>query len=793
MTGFVQKFAFSLRLLLACSAAIVVLWSFFWVFTRPLRREARAANQVELTVLHWGDKNEDQVVAGLVREFEQLNPDIRILRTNVGSAPQLATKLQTMLASGTPPDLFYLESERVADFASKNLLADIESFIRADEAAGAPDALHLDDFFPVILDAFRFDSASNRIGRGPLFGLAKDFTSLGFYYNKSLFTRAGVPFPSTTGWTWDEFLSAARAIGRLDGCHGADFVTWEAVVRTFLFTHGVDVAAPGFERDRLDEPRLRQALETLRSWFHDEDRTLLSAKTQLESGQEPFLSGTIGLAGPYGRWKVPTYRRITAFDWDFAPLPHAPDQSPTSGVLTVAWAMARHAPHPHESWRFIKYLCGPRGQDRICRTGLAIPSMKRVAYGPCFSDPSQKPESNHVFLDMALAARPIEWPADPRFRDQMRTAMENIFKLARPVPSELDYLSRAWSSNRTPTIFRARYDPMPWSAIAVGTLPPLALVALVLASLWWIRRPSQNARREELAGLAMASPWILGFLAFTSFPILLSLLLAFTRWSGLDTLQAAEWVGFDNFRELLGFDDTFRRALYVTSWYALLAVPSGQIAAIAAALLLNREIPSIGFFRAAWYLPSVLAGVGMAIMWKWVFHHEHGLLKAIFDPLLAPFASSTPAWFEKDAMSWGVPAFALINIWMIGGTMMIYLAGLKGIPKDLYEAAEIDGASPWWRLRAVTLPMLSPVIFFNFIIAIIASFQIFTQVYVMTGGGPGTATHFFVFYIYKTAFDLHNMGYASAMAWLLLLIVLALTLVVMRGTRRFVFYEALKP
>ena len=285
---------------------------------------------------------------------------------------------------------------------------------------------------------------------------------------------------------------------------------------------------------------------------------------------------------------------------------------------------------------------------------------------------------------------------------------------------------------------------------------------------------------------------MIGFVAFTAFPIVLSLLLAFTRWSALLTLDKAQWVGLDNFRELLGFDATFRRALYVTSWYALLAVPSSQIVALLAAVLLNRESRGIGVFRAIWYLPSVLAGVGMAIMWKWVFHHEHGLIKVLLDPLLAPLGLHTPAFFEKDAMTWGVPAFAIINLWVVGGTMMIYLAGIKGIPKDLYEAAEIDGATGRRRFLSVTLPMLSPVIFFNTIMAIIASFQIFTQVFVMTGGGPGIATHFYVFYVYKQAFDLHEMGYASAMAWLLLLIILALTLLVMRGSRRFVYYEALK-
>jgi multiple sugar transport system permease protein len=315
---------------------------------------------------------------------------------------------------------------------------------------------------------------------------------------------------------------------------------------------------------------------------------------------------------------------------------------------------------------------------------------------------------------------------------------------------------------------------------------------LIGGFIWWRRRPGRMARHEELAGLGMVSPWVTGFVAFCAFPIVLSLLLGFTRWNPMLTLDGAEWMGLDNFRELVGLDTTFHKAVLITAFYALLAVPTGQIAALVAALLLNRESRGIGAFRAIWYLPSVLAGVGMAILWKWVFHHEHGLLNALLDPVLAWFGTSAPHWFERDAQRWGVPAFAFVNLWLIGGTMMIYLAGLKGIPKDLYEAAEIDGATGWRRFRNVTLPMLSPVIFFNTIMAIIASFQLFTQAFVMTGGGPGTATHFYVFYLYKKAFDLGAMGYASAMAWILLLIVLALTLLVMRGSRRFVYYEALK-
>jgi multiple sugar transport system permease protein len=786
------------RLSLRAAAIAVTAFSFIWVGTRPLRSEPRQAGQVTLTVLHWGDKEEDRIVADLVAAFERENPHIRVIRTNTGSPAQLATKLQTMLASGDPPDLFYLPFEKVAAIGSLDVLENLDPYIERDRAAGLPDAPDLEDFFPATLAAFRYDPATGRVGTGPLVGLPKDFTCVGFYYNKKLFDQAGLPYPPREGWTWDEFIAAARAIGRLQNCYGAEFVTWESIIRIYLYTHGLDVASPGFHSFRLTEPHVVAAIEKLRDWFfNDEPRTLLSAKTQLETGQAPFLSGRIGLAGPFGRWQVPLCRTITDFDWDFAPLPHADGQPPCNGVLTVAWAMAKRSQHKEHAWRLMKFLLGREGQELVCRTGLAIPARKSVAYSECFTDPTLKPDHDEVFLDQALVSQPIEWPADPRYMDELKTGLENIFKLGRPARQELERLQRTWEQLAA---YTAPRPPMPWRKLVWAITVGLVLLSGPLAILWWRHRPGRLAQREELAGLALASPWMIGFAIFCAFPIGLSLLLSLARWNAMRSLEFAEWVGADNFRELLSFDPTFRKALRVTGFYALLAVPSSQIVALAAAVLLNREFRGIRTFRAIWYLPSVLAGVGMAIMWKWVFHHEHGLLNALLQPLCdfwnAHFVAGSPLnpprWFERDAERWGVPAFAIINLWLIGGPMMIYLAGLKGIPRELYEAAAIDGASGWQRFRAVTLPMLSPVIFFNSIMALIGSFQLFTPVFVMTGGGPGTATHFYVFYLYKKAFDLGEMGYASAMAWLLLLLILALTLLIMRGTQRLIYYEALR-
>lgn len=801
-----SRIAALIRGVLAFAALALVLWAFVWVATRAWRQARQHTGQVELRVLHWGDKNEDAIVASIVADFERLNPDIRILRINPGQSALVATKIQTMVAAGDPPDVFYLDYPKVADFASKGLLADVEALIAQDRRDRAQDQINLDDYFPAVLNCFRYDHKARRIGAGTLYGMPKDFTTVGFYYNKDLFRRAGLPEPQADGWTWDEFITAARKIAELPGCYGADFATWEAMVRIYLWTYGLEIASPGFDEFYLDRPEVIARLDQLRGWFFDENRTLASAKTQLETGMEPFLAGNVGLAGPFGRWKVPTYRLIKDFDWDFAPMPHAKGQPPANGIFTTAWSIAAGSRHMAESWRFVKYLSGRRGQELNTLPGLAIPPLKAIAYSHVFVDPDAKPKNDQVYLDAVEWARPIEWPDDPRYLYTLRTRLEGIFKQNKDTAELMRLAQREWVNVRATEsdVLKRDYPAMPWAWIAAWILGPLAVVLFVGGARWWITRPGRLDLRDELAGYWLVSPWVIGFIAFTMFPIVMSLLLAFTRWSGLATLDAAEWVALDNWRQLLFHDATFRRALTVTALYALLAVPTSQLVALLAAVLMAQEVRGVGVYRAVWYLPSVLAGVGIAVMWKWVFHHEHGLFNALLDPIAGainylssfvmsnPLSLSPPRWFEKDGDAWGVPAFAIMNLWSVGGTMMIYLAGLKGIPRELYEAAEIDGATGPRRFRHVTLPMLSPVIFFNVIIAIIASFQIFTQAYVMTGGGPEDATRFYVLYLYNQAFDLHAMGYASAMAWLLLLIVLGLTLIIMRASRRFVYYEALK-
>lgn len=769
-------------------ALALVLWAFGRVLLRDLSGEGGAAAETTLVVMHWSGgagQEEDAIVEAALGRFTRANPHIRVERINPGDAGSYYTKLQTMMAAGTPPDVFYVGDERLPSLARMGVLRPIDPFIEQDARAGRP--FELDDFFDVTLEAYRYDG--ERTGSGPLYGIPKDFTSIGFYYNVDLFRRAGLDAPAAD-WTWDDFLAAARAIGALEGCTGAEFVTWPRMLRLYLMTEGLDVAPPDFATLDVRDPDVMRVLQRLADWRFDEDDTLTSGKSRVASGETVFLTGRVGLAGPFGRWSVPSYRKIDSFEWDFAPMPRGAVKA--NVVAAVAWGISSDTSHPDEAWELVRALCSEESQAALSRLGLAIPPRRSVAYSDAFVDPALPPSRDETFLAEAEIARVMAFPPSPKFDSLMESRLNQaVLTGDLSVEEATRNFDEAWRTEGTSPLARGDFERMPWGSVALALAALLAVVALVIGVRWWRGRPGKLAFREERAGWALASPLVLGLVAFMAFPIVLSLLLSFTRWTGIAGLETARFVGLANYEQLLFHDARFWTCLEVTAYYALLAVPGGQAFALGAALLMNSKVRAIGFFRAAWYLPSVLAGVGVAVLWRWVFDGDSGLLNAVLEPVLAGLGLAPPDWFGTDAAAFGPPAFAIMSLWMVGGSMMIYLAGLQGIPEELYEAAEIDGVVGWQRFRRVTLPMLSPVILFNGIMAIIGSFQVFTQAFVMTKGEPGDLTRFYVLYLYNQAFDFYEMGYASAMAWLLLIVVLTLTLLFLRGSRRHVHYEAL--
>jgi multiple sugar transport system permease protein len=285
-------------------------------------------------------------------------------------------------------------------------------------------------------------------------------------------------------------------------------------------------------------------------------------------------------------------------------------------------------------------------------------------------------------------------------------------------------------------------------------------------------------RREALEALLFLSPWILGFVLFTAGPIIASIVLSFFKW---DVISPAKFVGLANYRYLF-HDRILVKSLVNTIVYAAMYIPGAIVVSLAMAMLLNQQLRGMRLFRTIFYIPTLTQGVATFTLWSIVLEPEIGLLNRG----LRVFTDHPPGWLTDPA--WAKPALVIMALWSVGGMMLVFLAGLKNIPEQLYEAAEIDGAGRLARFRHVTVPMLSPTIFFNTIMATIGSFQVFAAAFILTGGGPSNATMFYVYYLFNRAFVYFNMGYASAMAWLLFAIVLALTVLQIRLGRKWVHY-----
>jgi multiple sugar transport system permease protein len=291
---------------------------------------------------------------------------------------------------------------------------------------------------------------------------------------------------------------------------------------------------------------------------------------------------------------------------------------------------------------------------------------------------------------------------------------------------------------------------------------------------------SPQRRAEARAFYLSILPWLIGFLVFLAWPMLRSLYLSFTNYR---LLTPPRFTGLNNL-ERLAHDELFWKSLKVTLIFVVGHVPIHTSIALIIAMVLAQKLRGVNFWRTIFFLPSVISTVAMAVMWSFVFNQDYGLLNTI----LAWFGIDGPGWLTSQ--KWALPSVIIMSWWVFGGQMVIYLAGLKAIPQVLYEAAEMDGAGPLAKFRYVTLPMLSPAIFFNVIMNIIGAFQVFDIAYVLTGGDPNNATLTYMLYLYRNAFEFTNMGYASMQAWVLFLIILALTLVVVRVSSRWVYYEA---
>ncbi len=292
---------------------------------------------------------------------------------------------------------------------------------------------------------------------------------------------------------------------------------------------------------------------------------------------------------------------------------------------------------------------------------------------------------------------------------------------------------------------------------------------------------AQRARslRENLSGILFALPWLLGFIGLTLYPMILSIYYSFTRYSILET---PKFIGMQNYTDLFS-DPLFYKSLYNTFYYVILGVPLSLIIGLLIALLLNKDSRGISVYRTAYYIPSIVPLVATTILWKWMFHPSYGILTLAVEAL----GLQSPGWLSDP--DFAKNSLIIMSLWSAGSGMIVYLAGLKNIPSVYYEAAEIDGAKALSKFFRITIPLLSPTIFYQLIMGLIAGFQVFTQAFILTSGGPNDSTLFYVLYVFNNAFKFWKMGYASALSWILFLIIMVLTFINFLFSKYWVNYD----
>jgi len=770
------------RSLVGLAVAAVVLY-----FLLEDASDLAGPGRTALTMVHMGFER-DRIVADLLKKkFEELNPDLylNVIRTSV------ERKVDAMIAGGVAPDILYVKFDEAPYYLEGETMLDLTGFISDD------DRLNLDDYYPEMLKPFTRD--------GRIYALPCHYTPFVVFYNKDLFDKYSVPYPPADGnWNWNDYRQKAIELthdtdgdGKIDE-FGIYFAWWQHGVETFIRQNGGSILSEDGERTMMSDERTVGALRFLYDLkFKDNAApTVLTAP-----GQNPtrlFHQGKVAMYGPWGVFSVPDFRKITQFDWDVAPLPKGPTGIRAGIVFPYAYAISTQSKHPKEAYRLLRFLTAGEGARILAKSSLFIPCRRSIAESELFKDPNTKPESDDALLhDVANGYAFLPAFSTTRWKDvyyEINKEFNNLLNDGLHTPEQscqlIDLIGNRILSDARKDVTRTPFFEWLKLPVAVG-VATIVIVLFVRRRLRAKRSPlGPLGRKEERWGYLLISPWVIGFVCLTAGPILFSAVLSLCNWQSLSSLRTAQFVGFENYENLLsGRDHLFYRSLQVTAYYTALSVPLGVCGSLALALLMNVKARGIHLFRTIYYMPAVLPIVAVTVLWWYLFNPSSGLVNHVLGSM---GIARTPNWLNSP--HWAVPLLVSMGLWAMGGSMILYLAGLQGIPTALYEAAEIDGAGAWRKFRHVTLPMITPVLFFNIVMGIIGSFQVFSQAYVMYGGGggPNDSALFYVLYLYRKAFEEFQLGYGCAMAWILFVIIFFFTVLIFKSSPMWVHYEGLK-
>jgi len=759
----------------------------------------------------------DAEVAAFERKF-----GCKVLRLSAGAGHMDSQKLSTAIAGGVPTILVRQSRFNIGDFASRGAFQPLDDLIATDleKAPDAADTVRAKDYYPAAWNEAMYE--------GRVYGIPDGVDDRALYYNKDAFRRAGLD-PEKPPRTWSELKAMAAKLTRFDANGRIRQVGFlpnfgNSWLYLYAWQNGGTFMSADGRTCTLADPENVEALRFMVDVYEslgglDNVNTFTSG---FQGGVlDPFFTGKVAMKID-GNWSLSGILRYRPdLDFGIAPAPVPDDRYHGRGRFAgkpryitwaggFSWVIPRGVEGRERelAWEWIKFDTSLEGQrirwaaqrEELRKMGRAfVPDLRanRVVgealiaeFGPRHPRVRQ---GLRVFLDLMPDSeyRPVTFVGQ-RLWDEHVRAMDFAARGMMEPRAALEAGEVAVQKELDKAFARETFPAVPrWAYGVLGTLGLLLVAGGAAWVLVRMRAQGRNGRQETLAAYLFAAPWILGFAAFTLGPILASILLSFCDY---DVMHAPRWVGLLNYRELLnmgGDGAILWKSLKNVAFMVAFGIPLGMAASLGIALLLNARVKGMHYYRTAYYVPSITPVVAGAMLWIWLLSPEFGLINHAWRGTLTGwFGWAAPNWIVDP--QWVKPAYILMGLWGAGGGMILWLAGLQGIPQHLYEAAELDGAGAWSKFRHVMLPMLSPTIFFLLVMGVIGTLQTFEIAYIVRGGdalgSPADATMFPVLLLFQNAFQYFKMGYASAIAWALFVLILAITLVQLKMSRKWVHY-----
>ncbi len=761
----------------------------------------------------------------LVRAFEAENPDIKIRLLGMGAGGMNPQKLMTAIVGGTPPDLVRQDRFTIADWASRGAFRPLDDLLQRDSATD-PRCPKPGQYYKAAWEEARY--------QGQTFGVPIGADDRVLYYNLKVFRekadalrRAGLD-PERPPRTWSETLAYSRALTEFnpDGSiKRAGFMpnygnSW---LYLYAFQNNASLMSDDGTRCTMDSPEVLEALNFMVTGY-----TILGGYEKariFERGfgngdDHPLATGRVAMFTT-GDWEIANFaRQCPNARFATAPSPVPDDRFFKRGRFSAekdtfvtwsggfAWSMPKGAKNVEAAWRFLKWITCLEGRQMSSNAQADVEKARGRKYIPRMEahiganewmvdkfaagdDQYSKALRTHASLMPYARMRPATFVGQKLWDEHVR-ALEDAASGGKTPEAALKY-----GSGQVNALLREFLDRDRFPKVNVPVPVGIAFLAAALGLFVWMANCFRSgaervSKSETKAGFAFVSPWIIGFAAFTLGPMVASLCFSFMQY---DVLNEARFVGFNNFHDVFVTDrEVLWKAFENVGYLALIGIPLGTATGLAIAMLLNTGVRFMRAYRTAFYLPSITPGVASAFLWVWLLNPDtsRGLVNNAWAVTIGNwFAVPPPGWLNVEA--WAKPSLILMGLWGAGGGMIFWLAGLKGIPGSLYEAASIDGASPWKQFLRVTLPQLSPLLFFQAIMGIIGALQTFDSVYVVTGGqnmGPNASLSTPVYVLFNNGFSYFRMGYASALAWVIFVIVVLVTVLQFKVAPRWVHMES---